>query len=435
MSASRASGAVKVGAFIALLSASLVVGKVHADYIGNYDFTSSNRFSWVLAHVVIAALLAYAMGLPERLSFGVSLTVALVPSLVFAVLQTIRADFVLPRFFLLLSIAVDASVFMIASLLHRAVTRTSASRERIVLICRPDEALRIRKDVAFHAEIPCSIVGDVAPLSSFEKDILLKSIEEFEPSIVVYAADFADNPQLICVLTEIHLRGVRIRDVAGFYDEYIGKVPIRELASTALLFDVREIHLPMYSRLTRILDLVFAALGLLLLALILPLVWVGNLLGNRGHLFFAQERVGKGMKMFNIWKLRTMIPGDSTNQWTSPDDPRVTTFGRFLRATHLDELPQAWNILRGELALVGPRPEQPHYVEELSATIPFYATRHLVTPGLTGWAQVNYPYGSNHKDAYEKLQYEFWYLRHQQLSLDLKIIARTVRHVFGFQGR
>jgi len=134
-------------------------------------------------------------------------------------------------------------------------------------------------------------------------------------------------------------------------------------------------------------------------------------------------------------KARTMIPGDSTNQWTSPDDPRVTTFGRLLRATHLDELPQAWNILRGELALVGPRPEQPHYVEELSATIPFYTTRHLVTPGLTGWAQVNYPYGSNHKDAYEKLQYEFWYLRHQQLSLDLKIIARTVRHVFGFQGR
>jgi lipopolysaccharide/colanic/teichoic acid biosynthesis glycosyltransferase len=433
MNASRASGAVKMGAFIALLGASLVVGKIHADYIGHYAFTSSNRFAWVLAHVVIAAVLAYAMGLPERLSIGVALTAALVPSLVFAVLQTIRADFVVPRFFLLLSIPVDASVFMITSLVHRAVSRTSASRERIVLICRPEEALRARRDVSFHAEIPCSIVGDIS--LSPEKEVLLKKIEELEPSIVVFASEFSEDPVLICVLTEVHLRGVRIRDLAGFYDEYIGKVPIRELPSTALLFDVREIHLPMYSRLTRILDLFFAILGLLLLALILPLVWIGNLLGNRGRLFFAQERVGKGTEIFNIWKLRTMLPGDSTNQWTAPDDPRVTTFGRFLRSTHLDELPQAWNILRGELALVGPRPEQPHYVEKLSATIPFYSTRHLVTPGLTGWAQVNYPYGSNHKDAYEKLQYEFWYLRHQRLSLDLKIIARTVRHVLGFQGR
>ncbi len=134
-------------------------------------------------------------------------------------------------------------------------------------------------------------------------------------------------------------------------------------------------------------------------------------------------------------KDRTMVPGASASEWTAPDDPRITRFGAWLRRTHLDELPQAVNILRGELSTVGPRPEQPAYVEELVEKIPFYNLRHLVRPGLTGWAQVKYPYGSTEADAIEKLQYEFYYLRHQGLGLDLRIIGRTIRSVIGRGGR
>jgi lipopolysaccharide/colanic/teichoic acid biosynthesis glycosyltransferase len=191
----------------------------------------------------------------------------------------------------------------------------------------------------------------------------------------------------------------------------------------------------LYSRLSRLLDISVSFIGCLLLIAVIPLVFIGNFFGNRGPLFFSQPRVGKGLKNFDILKFRSMVVGTGASSWTTDDDPRITTFGRWLRKSHLDEVPQFWNILRGDLSIVGPRPEQPHYVEQLNEQIPFYRMRHIVRPGLTGWAQVNYPYGSNATDAYEKLQYEFWYLRHQGLGLDMKILARTLRHVIGFRGR
>ncbi|HJV09229.1 MAG TPA: sugar transferase, partial [Acidimicrobiales bacterium] len=193
-----------------------------------------------------------------------------------------------------------------------------------------------------------------------------------------------------------------------------------------------------YGRIKRILDALGAAAGVLVLALVTPAVWVGNKLGNRGPLLYRQTRVGKGGKEFEILKFRTMTPGGAgagAGQWTSADDPRITPFGAWLRRSHLDELPQVVNILRGDLSVVGPRPEQPRYVEELESKIPFYGLRHLVRPGLTGWAQVKYPYGASEGDAFEKLQYEFYYLRHQGLALDLRITGRTLRSVLGREGR
>jgi lipopolysaccharide/colanic/teichoic acid biosynthesis glycosyltransferase len=130
-----------------------------------------------------------------------------------------------------------------------------------------------------------------------------------------------------------------------------------------------------------------------------------------------------------------MRPGPASTHWTAEDDPRVTAFGAWLRRAHLDELPQVVNILRGDLSIVGPRPEQPQYVETLEAKLPFYRLRHLVRPGLTGWAQVKYPYGGSAADALEKLQYEFYYLRHQGLALDVRIIGRTLRAVMRRAGR
>ena len=130
-----------------------------------------------------------------------------------------------------------------------------------------------------------------------------------------------------------------------------------------------------------------------------------------------------------------MRPSDGPADWTVPDDERVGAVGRTLRTLHVDELPQVWNVLRRDLSIVGPRPEQPRYVEQLTQSIPFYETRHLVRPGITGWAQVKYDYGASELDALEELQYEFYYLRHQSLPLDLRIIGRTVRAIVGREGR
>jgi len=185
----------------------------------------------------------------------------------------------------------------------------------------------------------------------------------------------------------------------------------------------------------RIIDASLALVGVAVLALVIPFVWLGNCLGNRGRLFYRQRRIGKWGREFTILKFRTMRTGQGISTWTTERDPRITPFGAWLRRTHIDELPQMLNILRGDLSVVGPRPEQPHYVQELTGKISFYRLRHLVRPGLTGWAQVKYPYGSSNLDAFEKLQYEFYYLRRQSLVLDVRIIGRTIRTVLGRTGR
>jgi lipopolysaccharide/colanic/teichoic acid biosynthesis glycosyltransferase len=230
---------------------------------------------------------------------------------------------------------------------------------------------------------------------------------------------------------------VRIRSLTLFYEEWLGKLPISELQQASLLFDIGEVHRAGYGRAKRLFDVPLALLGCGLLAVIAPFVWLLNLRGNRGPLLYRQDRVGKGGAVFTILKFRTMAPrpsGDLVNEWTSEDDPRITPVGRLLRRSHLDELPQVINVLRGDLSIVGPRPEQPHYVSELTEKLPFYGLRHLVRPGLTGWAQVKYGYAGNESDALEKLQYEFWYLRHQSLRTDVRIVGRTIRSVLGSEG-
>jgi lipopolysaccharide/colanic/teichoic acid biosynthesis glycosyltransferase len=203
------------------------------------------------------------------------------------------------------------------------------------------------------------------------------------------------------------------------------------------MFDIGELHGWGYARVKRALDVVMGAIALAPAVLVVPVVLVGNLVANRGSLLYRQRRVGRNGVEFTILKFRTMRSSDGAdvNEWTSEDDPRITPFGRLLRRTHLDELPQVWNILRGDLSVVGPRPEQPHYVEQLVAKIPFYDLRHLVRPGLTGWAQVKYGYAGDESDAIQKLQYDFWYLRHQGLDVDLRILGRTLRDVMGGGGR
>jgi lipopolysaccharide/colanic/teichoic acid biosynthesis glycosyltransferase len=204
-----------------------------------------------------------------------------------------------------------------------------------------------------------------------------------------------------------------------------------------MLFDIGEVHNARYGRAKRIVDLPLALLGCVLLAVVVPFVWLGNRIANAGPLLYRQDRIGKHGEPFTILKFRTMRPrasGDLVNEWTSENDPRITSFGRVMRRTHLDELPQVLNVLKGDLSVVGPRPEQPRYVAELTEKLPFYPLRHLVRPGLTGWAQVKYGYAGNESDALEKLQYEFWYLRHQNIRTDARIIGRTIRSFFGGEG-
>jgi lipopolysaccharide/colanic/teichoic acid biosynthesis glycosyltransferase len=327
-------------------------------------------------------------------------------------------------------------------MLSVVVRRQQKQRDRVVAVVNPDDAGVLRATVenthpyAPYAEENFSLVAALC-LGTFDEAQLRRELEASAVTVIVLSQEAQMNEQIVSVVASFHARGVRVRTLTGFYEEWLGKMPLSELGPMALMFDIHDVHTRRYAQFKRILDIFGSLFGLCLVGGVTPFILLGNALANRGPLFFRQARVGRNDETFTIMKFRTMYPSElrPDTPWTAPDDPRVTPFGRFLRTSHLDELPQMWNVLRGELSLVGPRPEQPHYVKELSSKNSFYAVRHAVAPGITGWAQVKFRYAASEADAFEKLQYDLYYLRHQSFSMDLRILSRTIRSIFANNGQ
>jgi len=350
----------------------------------------------------------------------------------------------LPRFVVASAALVLVPFYVLCTRVAADARSRDEGRDRILAVVGQDEGAELEAELDRAAERHASLVGTMTPAAAtvssdaarLARRPVLDAARRLGATVVVLDRAAAADDTIVEQVAALHESGeVRVRTLTLFYDEWLGKLPLSELERVALMFDIGELHRARYGRLKRLVDVAAGLAGTAALLVALPFVVAGNLAGNRGPLFFRQPRIGRGGRPFTITKLRTMRPGLETGEWTAVDDPRVTGLGRWLRRTHIDELPQAWNVLRGDLSVVGPRPEQPHYVEQLSEKLPFYRLRHLVRPGVTGWAQVKYAYGSSELDALEKLQYEFWYLRHQKLVLDLKIAGRTLRHVVGGGGR
>jgi lipopolysaccharide/colanic/teichoic acid biosynthesis glycosyltransferase len=222
------------------------------------------------------------------------------------------------------------------------------------------------------------------------------------------------------------------------YEELTGRVPVGHVGNSWL------VALPLdhassgglYPVFKRALDLFVALVGLCILAVLLPFVALATLVDSPGPIFYHQDRVGQGGRVFRLAKLRTMV-SDAERQgavWARTRDPRVTRVGRVLRAAHLDELPQFLNVLRGEMSVVGPRPERPEFVSQLERRIPFYRMRHAVRPGMAGWALIHAGYGSSVEDALVKVEYDLYYIKHQSVALDLLILMRTLGRMFLFRG-
>lgn len=187
----------------------------------------------------------------------------------------------------------------------------------------------------------------------------------------------------------------------------------------------------------RLINVLIGFVGVLVILLVVPFVWLGNLIFSRGPLLYSQERVGKNGRLFTIYKFRSMVVDAEAKTgavWASKNDSRITPLGRFLRKTRVDELPQFWNLFRGDMNLIGPRPERPQFVDELKKTIPFFNLRHSIKPGITGWAQVSYKYGASTTDALVKLQYDLYYIKYRSLLLDLRIVFKTITVVLKFKG-
>jgi len=230
--------------------------------------------------------------------------------------------------------------------------------------------------------------------------------------------------------------GCRVTNEAIFYEKATGQILVDEITPSWFLFADLRVHCDEHATLKRLTDLVFAGLGLCLTAPIWPLIALAVKLCDLGPVFYSQDRVGENGRIFRLYKFRTMRPDAENGKsvWCSPNDPRVTRVGRFLRRTRLDELPQLYNVLAGQMSLVGPRPERPDIVQELCEKIPYYAERHLVKPGVTGWAQISFHYGSSIEDAKRKLQFDLYYLKHMSFELDVIILFRTARTFLRGRG-
>jgi exopolysaccharide biosynthesis polyprenyl glycosylphosphotransferase len=238
-------------------------------------------------------------------------------------------------------------------------------------------------------------------------------------------------------LLECYDRGVPVRSLSDLYEELTGRMLLDQLGHSWLLsLPMRSETSRLYGAFKRAFDILAACAGLIALVVVLPFALLAMKLTDRGPVFYRQHRVGKYGRPFTILKLRTMyVERRATPRQTDAGDVRITPVGKVLRKLHLDELPQAWNIFKGEMSMIGPRPEQPAYVAKLQESIDFYNTRLSVRPGLTGWAQVNAGYGEGVEGAREKLSYDLYYVKRQSPALDLLIMARTLFGVLSFAGR
>ncbi|WP_422105107.1 exopolysaccharide biosynthesis polyprenyl glycosylphosphotransferase [Winogradskyella sp.] len=278
-------------------------------------------------------------------------------------------------------------------------------------------------------------------LKEFEAKDFLNTIEKERISEVLVAS-FNSEAIIAEVYHDLILlleRGFKIREYTQVYEELLHKVPIQFVGKDFYKYFPfsRSNENKLYIFFHRAFDIVVAFLGLLCGLMLLPFILIGNLLGNRGPLFYTQERVGRNSKPFRILKLRTMIVNAEKDgvKWAQKNDKRITSFGMFLRRSRLDEIPQFYNVIKGEMSIIGPRPERPFFVNELSRIIPFYETRHIIKPGLTGWAQVNTRYGSSIDDSLTKLQYDLYYIKHRSIFLDFSITIKTLSTILYYRGQ
>jgi len=255
---------------------------------------------------------------------------------------------------------------------------------------------------------------------------------------VVVATQGPISEQLFHSLVECQANGVPVAWMPDLYEKLLHRIPIEQIDPSWGLFALQD--KPIFRRLhltsKRLLDLAIFILALPIFLVVLPLLALAIRLDSPGSVFYKQIRAGRGGQPFTIYKFRTMVTDAEKNgvQWAKKNDARITRVGRFLRKTRLDELPQIINVLRGEMSFVGPRPERPEFITELEQQIPFYSTRMLVKPGLTGWAQVHYDYGNTIEDAKMKLQYDFYYVRYWSLWMDIYTLFRTIAVVVQFKG-
>jgi len=398
-----------------------------------YDLPATRRYRRVIMNLLIALGVATVL---------LSILFYLVPAL-----QLGRAVFL-----------VDVTLILALIPAWRLLVAWSAGhpqlgvRERVLILGSGEQAIEVARATLERRHAGFHIVGFV----DNKPELVGKSL--INPSVIGLTANLAGLVKQYQVdrivvavadrrgvfpteeLLNLSLSGrIAVEESARYYERLTGKIDSAMLRPSWLIFSRGNRFSDFDHHLRRVVNTAFAALGLVLSLPLMLLTAIAVKLETRGPVFYTQERVGKKGRRFKIIKFRSMRVGaESTSGpvWAEEDDPRVTRVGRIIRKLRFDELPQFINVLRGEMNFVGPRPERPMFVDQLNAIVPYYSQRHVVKPGLTGWAQIKYPYGASVEDAIEKLRFDLYYVKNQSLLLDATIMFETIKTVlFGRGGR
>lgn len=324
--------------------------------------------------------------------------------------------------------------------------------KRVIFVCTRDGIAQLALELGKadpHYEIAGFVSAENSSTDNIDdngfREINLVELEQFvkKHSVAEVVIALKDTksiaPDLYKQLLNLLEKGIVVREYMQVYEQATQRLPIlyAEMDFYKLFPFSRSNHNRLYLIIVRIFEVLFSVIGLLFGCLLLPIVCIGNMISNKGPLFYTQERVGKNGMPFRIYKFRSMVTNAEQNGavFAKANDTRVTPFGKFLRRSRIDEFPQFINVLKGDMAVIGPRPERAVFVKEISEKMPFYQIRHIIKPGLTGWAQVNYSYGENIEDSMVKLQYDLYYIKHRSIFLDVNIIFKTLSTVLFYRGQ
>lgn len=356
----------------------------------------------------------------------------------------------LPRLFIIYYGISSFFALLIARMLNPALIGWASSPRHVLIVGTDWAAETLIDTLNYEAQDSYQIMGIIGTEAEVGKDLrgipvigsgadLLNYVTRDQISEIIMTSTREVMGDVFQAVMDAYERGVAITPMPILYERITGRVPVEHVGdnwAVVLPMNGTSVFNP-YPFLHRITDILISGIGLLCFALLLPFIALAIRLDSKGGIFYSQERVGLNGRLFKIVKLRTMVHNAEAATgavFAVSNDPRITKVGRWMRKTRLDEVPQLWNVLKGDMSMIGPRPERPEHVQRLQASIPFYRTRHIIRPGLTGWAQVRYHYGSDDKDALMKLQYDLYYIRHQSILLDLNILIRTVGQVVQMTG-
>ena len=403
----------------------------------------------LLAVAVLAQLCMYCVDLydHQRMTSRSEINFRLLATLGFFSWLLALVGYVLPK------VSLGGGVFVtglfittIALLSWRAgyawLVSKADARQRIYLVGDGERALRIADAIQKRDDLGMKLIGWAGgangPLSrdALRQDLSALGRSEGADGVIVSMTERrATMP--VQELLELRLRGIRVEDGTAVLEKISGKIDVDELHPSWLIFSDGFRINSAAGAIGRAVSLMASSVLLTLVLPLIPFIGLAIKLTSSGPVFYRQKRVGLGGEIFNCYKFRTMrteAEARSGPTWACDNDQRITSVGRWLRRTRLDEIPQLWNVLRGDMNLCGPRPERPEFVASLSRQIPYYDVRHAVRPGITGWAQVNYQYGNTVEHAKEKLRYDLFYVKNRSLGLDLVVYFRTVKTVLLGRG-